>query len=695
MSLKTLLEDICKSFPAVRHEQFSQHPVAQKIRTDLKNELLRLVEKYQSLKDTGVRYRVKASPGSGNWADVVWAAIFDLEITDSAQRGFYPVYLFKPDGSGVYLSLNQGTTDTAEAERESIRSRVRGNQAIRRWGEENINLESNTAAGLGYESPNITAKFYRRGQVPSDDLLEHDLFVLLDLYQQAKNELIPPFGVMEPQEKYDSSISPLNQVLYGPPGTGKTFHTVGLALSILEPKTITRPDSIQALKQAYPGQVEFVTFHQSFSYEDFVEGIQAKAHDGKISYEIVDGVFKQLCLTAQAKVSGQSSEPMNLASRNVWKMSLGNTLQNEDFIYEECLENNYVLLGWGGDIDFSDSSNRGEVHEKMSHALGETLEDNNYAVTSVNVFKNIMQTGDLIIVSDGNSKFRAVAEVTGEYEFLVDDSRTGFKQKRPVRWLKTFAPSLPASRIFDKSLSQMTLYQLKAGTLNFERFQALLSTPENDAIPKPHVLIIDEINRGNISRIFGELITLIESSKRAGNDEAIEVTLPYSKESFSVPNNLYIIGTMNTADRSLALMDTALRRRFDFIEMMPDSGLVAEDLDGINVRKMLEVMNQRIEALYDREHTLGHAFLMNVNSLEELRQAFKNKILPLLEEYFYDDWQKIRWVLGEAKDYFYENQSFNNLFTDSEVINTGEKFKRSNKLKNLTVEQFQAIYQGT
>ena len=208
---------------------------------------------------------------------------------------------------------------------------------------------------------------------------------------------------------------------------------------------------------------------------------------------------------------------------------------------------------------------------------------------------------------------------------------------------------------------------------------------------KPHVLIIDEINRGNISRIFGELITLIEPSKRAGNDEAIEVTLPYSKEPFSVPNNLYIIGTMNTADRSLALMDTALRRRFDFIEMMPLPGLVTDDLEGVNVRKMLEVMNQRIEVLYDREHTLGHAFLMNLHSIDDLRQAFKNKILPLLEEYFYDDWQKIRWVLGAAADDFYQRQSFNNLFTDSEAPNTSEKFQRKT-LDGLTAEDFQAIY---
>jgi 5-methylcytosine-specific restriction protein B len=138
-------------------------------------------------------------------------------------------------------------------------------------------------------------------------------------------------------------------------------------------------------------------------------------------------------------------------------------------------------------------------------------------------------------------------------------------------------------------------------------------------------------------------------------------------------------------------MDTALRRRFDFIEMMPQPGLVTDDLEGVDIRKMLEVMNQRIEALYDREHTLGHAFLMNLKDLNDLHHAFKNKILPLLEEYFYDDWQKIRWVLGASADDFYQRQSFTNLFTDSDAPSDVEKFQRKN-IDDLTAVHFKAIY---
>lgn len=171
-----------------------------------------------------------------------------------------------------------------------------------------------------------------------------------------------------------------------------------------------------------------------------------------------------------------------------------------------------------------------------------------------------------------------------------------------------------------------------------------------------YVLIIDEINRGNIANIFGELITLIEDSKRAGEKEAISVKLPYSKETFSVPNNLYIIGTMNTADRSVEALDSALRRRFVFEEMMPCPDLLkdvkVENLD-IFLKDLLETINGRIEILKDREHQIGHSYFMGfvkgkACKAKELLPVFKNNIIPLLQEYFYGDYEKILLVLGEG-----------------------------------------------
>ena len=218
-----------------------------------------------------------------------------------------------------------------------------------------------------------------------------------------------------------------------------------------------------------------------------------------------------------------------------------------------------------------------------------------------------------------------------------------------------------------------------------------------------YVFIIDEINRGNISKIFGELITLIEDSKRDGEEEAMSVTLPYSQEEFSVPKNVYILGTMNTADRSIALMDTALRRRFEFIEMMPKEKLLDIAIDNVNVKQMLKAMNQRIEVLYDREHTLGHAFFMPLKNKEketinQLASIFKNKIIPLLQEYFYEDYEKIMLVLGidpqnTDPNKFISVKSNGALFNNSLDIDLNPTYQINEKAFQ-TPDNYMTIYDG-
>lgn len=560
------------------------------------------------------------------------------------------------------------------------------------------------------------------------------------------------------QSQSSEPSAALNTILYGPPGTGKTYSTISKAIEIIEPDYWSANlTNRNALKKRFDELVEsnrigFVTFHQSFSYEDFVEGIKANTDEsGKISYDIEDGIFKQMCSAASSRVVTEESDlTIDVASRKVWKMSLGNTLGEDAYVYDHCIEQNYIALGYGGAIDFSGAGTRKEITNLYRNA-GFVIDNESYDynVTSINYFKNHMNVGDLVIVSDGNQKFRAIAEVTGEYYF--EENETGhYCQLRKVRWLKVYSPSLPTSELFSKNLSQQTIYSLKPPTLDLTKLQSLVTggkakgslavgatvsgyeitsiskeviefkKPNGSRLPFPisiinelinlvkssqvsiedikakalfekvetnlekylvngynnllaplvshiiehgisfgdkassvnRVLIIDEINRGNIANIFGELITLIERSKRAGESEALSVTLPYTKKPFSVPSNLYLLGTMNTADKSLAQVDIALRRRFEFVEMMPDYQVLQSipKIQGIDIARLTKAINQRIELLFDREHTIGHSFflpLITEPTIDKLGEIFELQILPLLEEYFFEDWERVGQVLGD------------------------------------------------
>lgn len=419
------------------------------------------------------------------------------------------------------------------------------------------------------------------------------------------------------KEEFDKNL-----ILYGPPGTGKTYNTAIIAVKICDPSFDTSDysavmDKYNQLKTQ--GRIAFTTFHQSYGYEEFIEGIKpvVDADSENIGYTIESGSFKRFCEKARTP-KGIDVAP----NASIWFMRLEN--DKEPGKKKECFENGII---YQSDV---------EEWEKDR-------------------FVSKMQVGDYIISYAGRSEcIDAVGVIESEAENGVKESTW----TRKIVWT-LFEESINVREINGgKYLPNFSCVKMN----NMKLSDLLRLFPKNNSIDEfnlePYVFIIDEINRGNISKIFGELITLIEGTKREGMDEAASAILPYSGESFSVPSNVYILGTMNTADRSIALMDTALRRRFSFIEMMPDADvltsigadIIEADGETLNVAAMLETINERIEFLFDREHTIGHAFftgLATEPTIEKLASIFSKSVIPLLQEYFYEDYQKIQLVLGD------------------------------------------------
>ena len=447
---------------------------------------------------------------------------------------------------------------------------------------------------------------------------------------------------------------PLNLILHGPPGTGKTYATAKIAVEMCGE---IAPNDRLDLMAAYhrlceAGRIEFVTFHQSFAYEDFVEGLRPEQIEGGAGFELkpTDGVLKRIAAKAAAVAVSGTEPGFNVSGREIFKMSLGRAFNEEDaYLFEDCINNNYVGLGYGGDVDFSDETFASYANIR-DHWRGTSPDavNNDPNIQLIYALRGWMKEGDLVVISEGNLRFRAIGVVTGPYEFEAEGAPF-YKHRRSVRWLWQTDQALPYDLIQKKKFSQVSLYNLGNAGLKLEALQDLL-TPKiaNNAAPLPHVLIIDEINRANVSKTFGELITLLEDDKRLGATNQLKVRLPYSGETFGLPSNLHVLGTMNTADRSIALLDTALRRRFDFQEIMPEPDVLDAVVESVAVSAILRGLNARIEWLYDRDHLIGHAWLMGADSDEALSQRFKTKIIPLLQEYFHENWDNVRAALGET-----------------------------------------------
>ena len=459
-------------------------------------------------------------------------------------------------------------------------------------------------------------------------------------------------------------ISPVNLVFYGPPGTGKTFSTAEEAVRLCGERV---HEDREALMQTYQrlvatGRIEFVTFHQSMSYEDFVEGRQpmtASDEDDDTSsagfrLETVPGIFRRIAKRAEtSKGRSTDGDAITVAGRQVFKMSIGEANNPEDaHLFEEAIAGGYALLGFE-DIDWGDDkyAKREAVIEACKTKGHTDVDALSGAVQMPFIFRNWVRKGDIVIVSKGNSLFRAIGEFTGDYEFHPRPEG-GYAHRRAVRWHWTDRGGVPVSELYTRRFMQKSIYLLFDSELNIPALERYLNSQQTEgpAEPEPFVLIIDEINRANISKVFGELITLLEPDKRLGQPNALKVRLPYSGDDFGVPSNLHILATMNTADRSIALLDTALRRRFTFREMMPDPSLLAGAAGrcGLDLPRILNSLNERIEYLYDREHQIGHAYFTGCTSRADVDAVMRNRVIPLLAEYFFEDSEKIAAVLGDA-----------------------------------------------
>ena len=441
-----------------------------------------------------------------------------------------------------------------------------------------------------------------------------------------------------------------NLILYGPPGTGKTYG----AMRIIEAFEAMNGTTTSFKNVSKEGRAKFITFHQAFSYEEFVEGLRPETDDkGNIRYEVKPGVLRKIaeeCRVEQSKKLIKNDELSQTTSESkVWKVSLGRR-NTEEHIYSSLKAKNAIAIGYG-------------INENMTDYSDEEI-DNLDKTGMLKVLHSKMQIGDIVLVFNSIKTIRLIGVVVSDYYYDDQDS-FGYRHRRQVKWLKNCEkePIDIYKLNNNKQLTLSSLYELKISSA--DALNLLDSTEAINSVAKPYYLVIDEINRGNIAKIFGELITLIEKDKR----DVISCTLPYSGQDFTLPDNLYIIGTMNTSDRSIALLDTALRRRFAFVELNPDIDLIEKTLPtiggNVNPSKLLSTINEKIALELDRDHRIGHSYLMGDDMLtkSDLFYVWYYKIIPLLMEYFYNDTDKVSSIIG--------NQFFNKY--KKEVVMLGNK----------------------
>lgn len=435
-----------------------------------------------------------------------------------------------------------------------------------------------------------------------------------------------------------------NVILQGAPGTGKTYRIPELVVRLCEPEFDANNATRKELMSVYDRlkeekRVMFTTFHQSMDYEDWLEGLRPVLENDQVTYKIESGIFKRLCTEAERPLSAKKD--VNISDEAiVWKVSLSGTGDNP--VRRDCMKNGYIRIGWDGYGENITEETDWSIH-------------NGEGKTILNAFINTMKVGDIVMSCYSSRTIDAIGIVTGEYEW--HDNFEHYKRVRRVKWLVKDINEDIVKLNDDKTMTLGTVYRLNAITLDkvkslLDKYEASKTLIDNN---KPYVIVIDEFNRGNVSKIFGELITLLEPDKRKGMRNAESVLLPYSKKEFYIPSNVFLVATMNTADRSLDTIDYAIRRRFAFITVKPQE----IDDDNFNSELFREVSSLFIsnydeyaESGFDdtikllpaetlseeyrpEDVWIGHSYFI-MDGEYALQDRLLFEIIPLLEEYIRD-----------------------------------------------------------
>ena len=454
------------------------------------------------------------------------------------------------------------------------------------------------------------------------------------------------------QTRYDDIVGiwrrRKNIVLHGAPGTGKTYDVPELAVRLCDPRFMSKGRNREEIVNRYnqlkdDGRLMFTTFHQSLDYEDWIEGLRPVVNEAsQVTYEIEDGVFKRLCEAAErSKLEGNQYGISPDA--DVWKVSLKRTGDND--VRKDCMEKGYIRIGWDeyGD-DVSD-----ETDGSIRNDKGKLILD---------AYINKMKVGDIVMSCYSSKEIDAIGVIADDYRY--DESLPAYKRIRPVHWLIKGKRENIVETNGGKEMVESTVYRLKSIHVEdveaiLEKYGVFIEQKEDD---KPYVMVIDELNRGNVSKVFGELITLLEADKRKGSKNEESVKLPYSKKSFHVPDNVYLIATMNTADRSLGSLDYAIRRRFAFISERP-IGLVGDRFNAELFEKVSRLFVKNFDAYkasgwdatmrllpadtlsdeYKPEDVwIGHSYFLmqDEEGVDNSRERILYELIPLLEEYVRD-----------------------------------------------------------